>query len=146
MKPPEPLPPTFRKSCTAVSAESGLRCRLLEHPGNNHANERGHFTAVLQPGALPARVLELAHVATTQDESHFETETKGQRQQREAGARYRANRKLRGEGLFTPEALAVKHKRDRKQAAARSAERRARRKAQDAAVEKIITEGAPCAS
>ncbi len=61
-----PPPPVWRTTCKAVSADDGLRCKLLEHDARQrHRNERGEFTNVLQPGQTSARVLELASRASS---------------------------------------------------------------------------------
>lgn len=56
-----------RGSCKAIDAKTGRQCRLLAHPEtpDQHANERGAFHLVLQPGQVPTLHQVLDQAATS---------------------------------------------------------------------------------
>lgn len=60
-----PRPGGGLKSCSAVDAATGLRCRLPAHGAAAHSHERGRFVRVAAPGQVSfARVEVLVTHAT----------------------------------------------------------------------------------
>ncbi len=58
--PPAPPPTRWKKTCTAVDAETGKRCSLLEHGAELQHNASGRpFRNPLVAGAQPRRELDL---------------------------------------------------------------------------------------
>lgn len=71
---PAPSGGAWKKPCTARDAQTGLRCRLLEHPGHPHASERGPFELAAAPGQVTFEKVEgLVAVATSRPEYVLET-------------------------------------------------------------------------
>jgi hypothetical protein len=63
--PPPDIKPGWRGSCKAIDADTGRRCRLPAHPGQQHRHERGPFFRTAPPEQTSFRVREQLDAAAT---------------------------------------------------------------------------------
>lgn len=84
---PAPAQAVSRGSCKAIDADTGRTCKLLAGHDGAHATERGPFTRVLQPGAVPLLHQRLDTYATRREAPEM-LQTRGAAQEkRESRAR-----------------------------------------------------------